>query len=411
MNAIPRARRVLAAASLAIVLLAAPLPLRAAATVGDKAQLSFTAVDGTAVSAEKLKGRIVVVDFWATWCKPCMDMAGEMVDIHREYHAKGLQMVGISLDSDKAALLRVVKEKGFAWPHSFDGKGWETPLWRQYGAGGIPFTLLLAPDGTILWKGHPARLKPEIEKAFKEHPPQLVDEKTRAKAKAQLDEVENKSKAGETAAALKLLAKVPEGARADQETAERMDTLARAVEADAEKMLAEVNPLVEKGDFTAAVARLKDVSRALAGTPVAAKARRQLNELTARPEVREKVESAEKAARADEALAVAQDLAKQKKDELAYARYKAIAREFPDTSAATTAAAALKRYEGDAAFVKRVGEKEATARAKAALSMARSYRTAGKTDQARQKYQSVIQEFPATQYAQTARQELAALGK
>jgi outer membrane protein assembly factor BamD (BamD/ComL family) len=204
---------------------------------------------------------------------------------------------------------------------------------------------------------------------------------------------------------------VPEQARADADTAARVDALAKAVGAEADKMLAEVNPLVEKGEYTQAVTRLKDVSRALAGTPVAAKARRQLNDLMAKPEVREKVEAAEKAARADEALAVAQGLQKQKKDELAYNRFKAITKEFPDTSAATTAAAVVKRYEGDPTFVKRVADKEVGGKAKAALSMARSYRTARKTDQARQKYQSIIQEFPNMPYAQDAQQELASLGR
>jgi TolA-binding protein len=176
-------------------------------------------------------------------------------------------------------------------------------------------------------------------------------------------------------------------------------------------MLAEVNPRVEKGDYAQAVARLKDVSRALAGTPLAATARRQLNELMNKPEVREKVESAEKASRAEEALAAARELEKQKKDELAYNRYKSIAKEFPDTAAATTAAAVVKRYESDPAFVKRINEKETGTKAKAALSMARSYRTAQKTEQARQKYQSIIKEFPNTPYAQTAQQELSSLGR
>jgi len=404
--------RIPIAALFALPLLALPASSRAAATVGDKADISFKAVDGTPVSLDKLKGKIVVVDFWATWCNPCMAMVGEMVAIHKQYHDKGLQMVGISLDQDKAALQRVVKEKGFAWPQYFDGKGWDNPIWKQYGERGIPFTLLVAPDGTILWKGHPGNgLKNEIDKAFKEHPPQLVDEKTLGKAKAQLDEIEQKNKAGETAAALKLLAKVPELARADKDTAERMDKLAASVGAEADKMLAEVNPLVEKGDYAQAIARLKDVSRALAGTPLAAKARRQLNDLMNKPEVREKVESAEKGARADEALAAARELEKQKKDELAYNRYKSIAKEFPDTAAATTAAAVIKRYEADPAFVKRINEKETGSKAKAALSMARSYRTAHKTDQARQKYQSIIQEFPNTPYAQTAQQELSSLGR
>ena len=398
------------AVTLGLIVAASRAP--AAIDVGERPQITFKAVDGTPVSMEKLKGRIVVVDFWATWCGPCMAMADEMVAIHKAYHAKGLQMVGISLDQDKAALVRVVKEKGFAWPQYFDGKGWDNAFWKQYGANGIPYTLLVGPDGTVLWKGHPGGgLKQQIEKAFKDHPPKLVDEKAVAKAKELLDEAESRSKANDTAAALKLLAKVPEEATADEDTAARLAKLSKSVEADADRMLAEVSRQVERGDYGPAVARLKDLSRALSGTSVAAKARRQLNDLLARPDVRQKVESAERAARADEALAVAVDLQKQKKDELAYARFKSVAKEFAGTSAAALAAAQVQRYEGDAAFVKRVADKEVGGKARAALSMARSYRTAGKSEQARQKYQSVIAEFPNTQYAETARQELSALSR
>src|SRR5688500_20259321 len=91
---------------LAVGILSAPAT-RGAVNVGDKPEISFKAIDGTAVSSEKLKGRIVVVDFWATWCGPCMAMADEMVAINEEYHDKGLQMIGISLDQDRAKLVKV----------------------------------------------------------------------------------------------------------------------------------------------------------------------------------------------------------------------------------------------------------------------------------------------------------------
>src|SRR5215210_7847310 len=96
--------------SLALTVLLAALasPALAVVNVGDKPKLEFKSTDGTAVSMDKLKGRIVVVDFWATWCGPCMAMADEMVAMNNEYGGKGLQMIGISLDENRAALDRVV---------------------------------------------------------------------------------------------------------------------------------------------------------------------------------------------------------------------------------------------------------------------------------------------------------------
>src|SRR2546423_6747625 len=117
---------------IALALLALPASFLGAATIGDKADISFKGVDGAPVSLDKLKGRIVVVDFWATWCGPCMAMADEMVAMNKEYSPKGLQMVGISLDQDRGSLDRVVKERRFAWPQYFDGKGWENAIWKQW---------------------------------------------------------------------------------------------------------------------------------------------------------------------------------------------------------------------------------------------------------------------------------------
>lgn len=394
----------------AIVLAGAAAPSAwGAVNVGDKPKLEFKATDGTVVTMDKLKGRIVVVDFWATWCGPCMAMAGEMVDLHKDYGPKGLQMIGISLDQNRAALDKVCKEKGFAWPQYFDGKGWENGIWKEWGENGIPFTVLLSPQGEVLWKGHPGNgLKAQIDKAFKEHPPQLVDAGTLSKANELLGQIEARSKAGETAAAMKLLAKLPPEARADGATAARMDAVSASLGAEADKMLGEVDPLVAEGKYVQAINRLKDLSKALSGTPAGAEARRKLNELMAKPEARQQAEAADKAARSEEALGVAQTLQK-KKDDAAYFRFKAIAREFAGTPAATTAEAQVKRYESNPAFVKRVVEKESATRAKAALSMAHSYKGSKKIEQARKKYQSVIADFPGTPYAETARQELASL--
>jgi thiol-disulfide isomerase/thioredoxin len=150
----------------------AAVPASAGVKVGDKPKLQFKATDGTDVSLDKLRGKIVLVDFWATWCPPCMALADEMVALNKEFGPRGMQVIGVSLDQDRARLDKVVKEKGFTWPQYFDGKGWENDLWLKWGEESVPFTVILSPQGEVIWKGTPGpELKGVIEKAFKEHPP------------------------------------------------------------------------------------------------------------------------------------------------------------------------------------------------------------------------------------------------
>ena len=395
------------AASFALVL-AAACPAFAAVGVGDKPRLEFKTTDGAAITSDTLRGKIVMLDFWATWCGPCVAAAPHMVEVNDKYGPKGLQIIGVSLDRNPAALAKGVKELKFTWPQHLDAGG---KIAGEFGVDGIPEVVLIAPQGQVLWRGHPSAMDEAIERAFREHPPQLVDEKALTKAKELLDEIAARSQAGEAAAAMKLLARLPEEAKADPDTAARMDAARASLEAEADKMLRAVDPLVAEGRYVEAINRLKDLGKALAGTPAGASARKKLNELMARPEARRQAEAADRASRADDALAAARALQKGGKDDQAYARFKALAREFPGTPAATTAAAEVKRYEADKAFVRRVVETEAATKAKAALSMARSYKGARKLDQARAKYESVIADFPGTTYAATAKQELAALGK
>ncbi len=89
---------------------------RGVVVVGDKPTLEFQAADGSQVSLERLKGKIVIVDFWATWCGPCMAEAGHMVELNEKHAAEGVQLIGISLDEDKSAMVATAKEKGFTWP-------------------------------------------------------------------------------------------------------------------------------------------------------------------------------------------------------------------------------------------------------------------------------------------------------
>lgn len=329
-----------------------------------------------------------------------------MVELNERLGPQGLVIIGISLDRSLGDL-NSKKPKGFTWPQYLD-QG--SKVSSHFGVKGIPHVFLLGPDGKVLWRGHPAGgLDQQLQKAFKEHPPQLTDPKMLAKANETLAQIETAVKSGEAAAAIKLLGKLPAEAKKDAEFAARAEEVQKGLEVAARAMLAEVEPQIEAGKYAEAVARLRELTAALNGLPVGEEAKKRLGALQSDPAVRSAIESGEKQARSGEELAVARKLKAESKHELAYKRYKDVVQLFPGTPAATEAAVAVKEYEKDPKFVQRANESAAATKGKAALSIARSYRTAGRTQQAKQKYQSIIKEFPGTTYAKTAEEELKAL--
>ena len=108
-------------------------------------------LDGKPLSVAALKGKVVMIDFWATWCPPCRAELPNVIDTFKKYHSKGFEIIGVSLDSDKDKLESFLKEQdGMAWPQFFDGKGWSNELALQYGVEAIPFTVLIGSDGKII---------------------------------------------------------------------------------------------------------------------------------------------------------------------------------------------------------------------------------------------------------------------
>ncbi len=108
---------------------------------------------GAALNLAAYKGKVVLVDFWATWCGPCVAELPNVIAAYRKYHDKGFEIVGVSLDKDRGALTRFLAENKMEWPQFFDGKGWENKVAAAYAIHAIPATFLLDGEGKIVGKG------------------------------------------------------------------------------------------------------------------------------------------------------------------------------------------------------------------------------------------------------------------
>jgi thiol-disulfide isomerase/thioredoxin len=120
--------------------------------IGRPFELSFTdAIGGQVVSMERLRGKVVVVDFWATWCGPCVDSMPKMKRIYAKYKDKGVEFIGISLDKqgDLPKLKKFVAENGIAWPQFYEGKRFESELVTRWDISGIPTVFVVDRDGKL----------------------------------------------------------------------------------------------------------------------------------------------------------------------------------------------------------------------------------------------------------------------
>lgn len=107
---------------------------------------------GQPLSVAGTKARVVLIDFWATWCEPCMVELPNVIKAYDKYHARGFAIIGINLDDNPSLVTAFLKDHPLAWPQFSDGKGWQNELAVKYGVHRIPSTYLLDADGKILGK-------------------------------------------------------------------------------------------------------------------------------------------------------------------------------------------------------------------------------------------------------------------
>jgi thiol-disulfide isomerase/thioredoxin len=112
----------------------------------------FTVNDpqGNPITLSSFRGNYLLVDFWASWCKPCRNENPNVVRLYKKYKPMGLEIFGVSLDENHANWMAAINMDQLTWKHGSELKGWNSSFVPMYGINGIPFTVLLDPEGKII---------------------------------------------------------------------------------------------------------------------------------------------------------------------------------------------------------------------------------------------------------------------
>ena len=392
--------------AVAVVGLLAVVPACGALTIGEQAPEINAQywLNAPALSLQALRGRIVIVEFWATWCGPCRATIPHLIELYKQTSAKGVVIVSLTNES-RGEVERFAKQMGMIY-----AIGGGSNSGTAYGVRGIPHAFIVDPSGKVAWEGHPAGgLDAALEAQLKKTPPVLVSPKARAEALAAVERAEKALAAEKHAEAAAILAKVPK--LDDPEATKRADAVRTALADATAKALADGLAQAEAKQYAEAVQNLERAAAMAPGSEPARQAEAKLADLKKDPEIGAQIE---KARRESQAAAMLRDVLEgaDRKPPLALLKgLEQVAAKFPDTEAGRTAADRAKAMRGDETLMAKIRTDDAEKECRGALSMARNFIKAGLPEKAEPYLRQVIGKYGDTPHAAEARDMLKAMGK